>query len=81
MLPVLVLDPVPAPTSAIGAVSTFRYHTFQPHVTRGPEQLGADLALLEWRHEDALGPSAEQLSQIRLAQVQRQPAEVVPVVG
>ena len=30
----------------------------KPHPARSLEQLGTDLALLERRHEDALGPSA-----------------------
>ena len=35
---------------------------------------------LEGRHEDPLGPPAQELRQVGLAQVQRQPAQIVAVV-
>jgi hypothetical protein len=78
MLPVLDLDPVIAPTAAVGALAMLRDQTFKPHAAGRLEQLRPNLALLEWRHEDPLGPPAEQLRQVRLAQVQRQSAEVSP---
>ena len=53
MLPVLDLDPVIAPTAAVGALAMLRDQTFKPHAACRLEQ---NLALLEWRHEDPLGP-------------------------
>ena len=58
-----------------------RDQSLKPHPARSLEQLGTDFAPLERRHEDPLGSPAEQLRQVGLAQVQWQPAGVVPVVG
>ena len=54
--------------------------TLKPHAAGSLEQLRPDLALLERRHEDPLGPSPEKLREVGLAQVQRHPAEVVAVI-
>src|SRR5215469_523680 len=51
----------------------------QPHIARGPEQVGTDLALLKGRHEDAVGRPRSRLRQVGLAQAQRQAAQVVAV--
>ena len=45
-------------------------HPLEPQQAGMPEQVGADLALLEGGHEYPLGPPAEQLRQVGLAQVQ-----------
>jgi hypothetical protein len=78
MTSVLHLDPVVAPTWPVAALAMLRDQTLQPHPTRRFKQLGADLALLEGRSEDSLGPPAQKLSQVGFSQMQRQPAQVVP---
>ena len=55
----------------------FRYQALEPYLARRIEQVGADLALLEGRHEDPLGSAAEELGQICFAHVQRQRSEIV----
>jgi hypothetical protein len=42
----------------VDALAVLGDQTLKPHPARSLEQLGTDLALLERRHEDALGPSA-----------------------
>jgi hypothetical protein len=37
-----------------------RHQAFEAHVAGGPEQVGADLALLEGRDKDAVRPPREQ---------------------
>ena len=44
-----------------------------------PEQVGADLALFEVVHEDAVNPPRQQPGQIALAQAERQLADIVAV--
>ncbi len=47
----------------------------KPEPTGEPEQVGADIAGLERRDEDAVRPAREQPLQIGLAQVQREWSE------
>jgi hypothetical protein len=49
MLPVLDLDPVPEPAAAVGTLAVLANHALQAHQARVPEQVRADLALLEGR--------------------------------
>jgi hypothetical protein len=59
VLAVLHLDPIGASPAAIGAIDALGDQTLKPHIAGSPEQVGADLALLEWRDENAVGPSRE----------------------
>ena len=47
MLAVLDFDPVSAATGAVRSIGPLRHHALKAHVARRPEQVGADLALLE----------------------------------
>jgi len=67
MFPVLDLKPMVASAWPVDALTMLGDQTLQPHPAGRLEQLGTDLALLERRHEDALGPPAEQLRQVGLA--------------
>jgi hypothetical protein len=78
MLPVLDLDPVVAPSWPVDALTMLGDQALKPHPACSLEQVGADLALLEGRHEDPLGSAAEELREIRFAHVQRQRSEIVP---
>src|SRR5260221_8638917 len=80
VLSVLHLDPVVAPASAVGALAVLTDQTLEPHPAGRIEQVRPDLALLEGCDEDALCPPAQELRQVCLAHVQRQPAEVVAVI-
>jgi hypothetical protein len=81
MLPVLDLEPVVASARTIDALAMLGDQALKPHPARRLEQLGTDLALLEWRYKDPLGPPAQQLRQVGLAQMQWQSAQIVPVIG
>jgi hypothetical protein len=76
MRPVLDLDPVAASTAPVGALTVLRDQALDPHPARRIEQIRADLAAFEWRGKDALGAPGEQLRQVGLAQVQRQPPQI-----
>ena len=78
MLPVLDLEPMVASAAPVDALAMLGDQTLKSHPAGSLEQLRTDLALLEWRHEVSRGPPPEQLRQVGLAQVQRQPAEIVP---
>jgi hypothetical protein len=54
-------------------------HALQPHQAGRPEQVRADLALLEVAEEDAVDAPREQPRQTGLAHRQRQPADVLAV--
>ena len=56
MTPVLDLEPVVAAAWPVDALAMLGDQPLKPHAARSLEQFGADLALLERRHEDALGP-------------------------
>jgi hypothetical protein len=49
MLPVLDLDPVTESTAAVGALAMLGDHALKAHQAGMPEQVRADLSLLEWR--------------------------------
>jgi hypothetical protein len=49
MLPVLDLDPVTESTAAIGVLAMLGDHALKAHQAGMPEQVRADLSLLEWR--------------------------------
>jgi hypothetical protein len=49
MLPILDLDPVPEPAAAVGTLAVLANHALQAHQAGVPEQVRADLALLEGR--------------------------------
>ena len=49
MLPVLDLDPAIRPAAAVDALAVLGNHTLQSRQAGVPEQVRADLALLEWR--------------------------------
>ena len=51
----------------------------ESHPAGSLEQVRPNLSLLEGGDEDALGPPAEELHQVGLAQVQRQPAQSSPL--
>jgi hypothetical protein len=76
---VLDFDPVIRPSGTIAAICTFRDQALKSHVACGLEQVGADLALLERRREDAVGVAREQAREVGLAHGERQPAQVVAV--
>jgi len=59
MLPVLVLDPVRRSTRTIRPVAVFRDQPFKPHQAGMPEQVGTNLALLEWRQVDAVNATCQ----------------------
>ena len=80
MLPVLNLDPMVAPAASADALAMLGDQPLKPHPARRLEQFGANFALLEGRNEDSLGPAAQHLRQVGLAQVQRQPAEIIAVI-
>jgi hypothetical protein len=50
-----------------------------PHVAGGAEEVGADLALLERRGEDAVWLPRQQAGEVGLAQRQRQAAQVLAI--
>jgi hypothetical protein len=54
MHPILNLDPAIEPAGAIEAVAMFRDQTLQAHQASVPEQVRADLALLEVGEVDAV---------------------------
>jgi hypothetical protein len=54
MLAVLDLDPVRRPPRTIRPIPELRHQPLQPHQTGMPEQVRADLALLEFGHEYAV---------------------------
>ena len=54
MLPVFDFDPAIRSSTAVDAVTVFR--PLQPHQAGVPEQVRADLALLERRKVDAVDP-------------------------
>jgi hypothetical protein len=60
VLAVLHLDPIGASPAAIGAIDALRQHSLESHIAGSVKQVGADLALLEWRDENAIGPSRKQ---------------------
>jgi hypothetical protein len=74
VLAVLDFDPVFRPSGAIAAVRTLRHQTLKSHVARRPEQVGADLTLLEGCREDAVGAAGEQAREVGLAHGERQAA-------
>jgi len=51
----------------------------KPELTRLAKQVRPDLALLERRHEDAVRPARQEPREVRLANRQRQPAQIVAV--
>jgi hypothetical protein len=51
----------------VRTIGQFRHHAFEAHVAGGAKQIGADLALLEGRDEDAVGAAREQLCEVLLA--------------
>ena len=66
MFPVLDFDPVPEPAAAVGALAVLRHHAFQPHQAGVPEQVRADLALLEIAQEDAVDTRASRRARLTL---------------
>ena len=66
MFPVLDLEPVLAAAWPVDALAMLGDQPLKPHAARSLEQFGADLALLEGRDEDPLGPPAQQLRQVGL---------------
>ena len=54
------------PARLIGTVAALRNQAFQPHAAGGPKQVGADLALFEWRDEDASGRRASSRARLVL---------------
>jgi len=66
MLPVLDLEPVRRSAAAVGAFAMLLDQTLKPQAAGSLEQRGTDLALLEGRDEDPLGPPAQQLRQVGL---------------
>jgi hypothetical protein len=54
-----------------------RHHALKPHVAGGAEQIGADVALLERRREDAFGTPLQQPGEVGLAQMQGHVPDVV----
>ena len=56
---VLHLDPVRRSSATIGTIDALRHHSLESHIAGSAKQFGADLALFEWRDENAVGPSRE----------------------
>ena len=79
MLPVLDLDPVRRPASRDKDSRGVSRPTFQAHQAGMPEQVRADLALLEVAQEDPVHAPRQEPGQVGLAHRQRQPAEVLAV--
>ena len=79
MLAVLDLDPMLRPTSLIGTVAALGDQTLKAHPAGGAKQVGTDLALFEWRNEDATRSTRQQPSEIGLAHRQRQATQVVTI--
>jgi len=67
--------------TAIEAVAAFAHQTLEPELAGVPEQVGADLALLEGCDEDAFASQSQQPRQVGLAQRPRQLAIVVAIAG
>jgi hypothetical protein len=55
-----------------------RDQPFEPHPARRLELVRAYLPLLEGCHEDPLGPPAQELRQVGLAQVQQETRNTTP---
>ena len=79
MLPVLDLDPAVEPAAAIEAVAVLRDQPLQPHQAGVPEQVRANLALLEWRSMDAVDTARQQPVKVGLAHRQRQSPEILAI--
>ena len=79
MLPVLDLDPTIGPAAAIAALAMLGDHTLQPHQAGVPEQVRADLALLEVGQEYAVDAARQQSGEAGLAHVERQSAEILAI--
>jgi|HubBroStandDraft_3_1064219.scaffolds.fasta_scaffold329182_2 hypothetical protein len=63
----------------MGAIDALGGQTLKPHVASSAKQVGADLALLEWRDENAVGPSRKQPRQIGLAQARGEGAQILAI--
>ena len=58
-----------------------RHQPLKAHLTGGPKQIGADLALFEGRREDAVGPPCQQPRKVGLSHGQRKPSQIITVQG
>jgi hypothetical protein len=72
---------VSAAAGTIGAIATLRHQPLKAKLAGLAKQVGADLALLERRHEDAIRSARQEPRQVGLAHRQRQRAQVVAVRG
>jgi len=72
MLPLLDLDPVPEPASAIGVLAVFGERALQSHQAGMAKQVRPDLALLEIGKEDAVDAPRQKPGEAGFAHRQRQ---------
>ncbi len=77
MTSVLHLDPVWRPSAAVRPILVLRDQALEPELAGLPEQVGADLALLEVGNKDALWPPCQKPGEIILPQVQRQLPQIL----
>lgn len=61
---------MPVAAAGVGSVKTLADQPFEPYATGGPEQVGADLALLERRDKDAVRAAGQEPRQICFAQAE-----------
>ena len=67
--PVLHLDPVITAAGLVGALAVLGDLAFQTHAAGRLKQIRPNLSALEERDEDALGPAAQKLREVRFPQV------------
>ena len=78
---ILDLDPVRRAAATVGSVAVLRNRALKSHQAGVPQQIRPDRSLLEVGKENAIDAPLQQLLQVRFAEMQRYPPQVIAIDG